>query len=301
MNRIKVATEGMTGQLPQLSEVERDFAELSQSVQKIAGRLQENRAGFVPSVSRRLLEVQLSVEMCHSTTQKLSQTLEHLATEYESCENHCNYDEVGSVQGGVSAGDNTTEDDSSNSWYHGGVSSEDGNHWVEATVGETTASFSTHAEFLTEDALINAGFDAAISYVLFQASAGSSAGNALLGYDAGGHITVGQVDGSVSGAFRIDENGVDAYVKGSAMVTAVEGEAHGTIKILGLEITGTAKGYVGAGAEGEIGIHDNKLVISGSAAVGLGGGVSLEIGLSDEAVKVINNIRNFVDFISFWK
>jgi len=89
--------------------------------------------------------------------------------------------------------------------------------------------------------------------------------------------------------------GVNANVKGEAMVAAVEGEAKGTINILGLEITGKVGGYAGAvGVEGKVGIEDNKFVLEGGAAALIGGSAGIEIGFNDEGWD------NFVDFIIFW-
>lgn len=297
MNRIKVTTEELTDQLSVLSRVAHQCNLNGLSVQLAVARLRENRAGFVPAVNHRLDEIKASLGICVETTNKLKHTLEQIAEEYAHCENLC----AGETETGLSdASGGESSSDSSDSWYHSRASSEDGNHWIETTVGKCSGSFETHLNLLTDGALIDAGFDAAVGFVLFQTSGESSGGNTLLGYDANVNAVIGRVEGTATGKLQIDEDGLDAYLEGSAVANIAEGSASVTFHFLGLEITGTAKGYIGAGAEGEIGIKDNKVVVGGSVAAGLGGGLYLEIGLSDEISQVIEDVRNFIDFITFW-
>ena len=97
------------------------------------------------------------------------------------------------------------------------------------------------------------------------------------------------------GQFSVGEDGVNMNLKGETMVSAIEGEASGTINILGLEITGKVGGYAGAaGIKGKVGIEDNKFVLEGGAAALLGGSVGIEIGFNEEGWD------NFVDFLTFW-
>ena len=91
------------------------------------------------------------------------------------------------------------------------------------------------------------------------------------------------------------EDGVNAYVKGEAIVSAVEGKASGTINILGIEITVKASGYAGAlGVEGEVGIKNGNFVLYGGGAARIGGAVGIEVGINE------TGWDNFVDFITFW-
>lgn len=134
---------------------------------------------------------------------------------------------------------------------------------------------------------------AAVSVLAADADVG--VGSDMLGVEGKAEGTVGNATVEAKGKFSVSEDGVNAYAKGEAMVSAVEGKAKGTINILGLEITGKVGGYAGAvGVEGKIGVQDNKFVLEGGAAALIGGSVGVEIGFNDEGWD------NFVDFITFW-
>lgn len=142
---------------------------------------------------------------------------------------------------------------------------------------------------------IVAEIGAGVSAFLLGFDAEAGVGTDMLGAEVEGEASVGNVDVGAEGKFSITEDGVNAVAEGKAMVSAVEGEASGTINILGLEIKGTIGGYAGAvGAEGKIGIEDNKFVMEGGAAALLGVSGGIEIGFNDEGWD------NFVDFVTFW-
>ncbi|MCI9582176.1 MAG: hypothetical protein HFG46_00570 [Clostridium sp.] len=133
------------------------------------------------------------------------------------------------------------------------------------------------------------------SVAMVAADAKGSVGSDMLGLEGKMEGTLGSARAGTKGVFSVGEDGVNAYIKGEAMVAAAEGKVSGTINILGLEIKGSLGGYAGAlGAEGKIGIEDGNFVCKGGAAAVIGGSVGLEIGLNDEGWS------NFVDFITFW-
>ncbi|WP_122789246.1 hypothetical protein [Intestinibacillus sp. Marseille-P6563] len=147
----------------------------------------------------------------------------------------------------------------------------------------------TRTDFITAEA----GASASVSALAGDAEAGL--GSDMLGVEGKAEGTVGTAKAEAKGKFSVSEDGVNANVKGEAMVAAVEGEASGTINILGLEITGKVGGYAGAvGVEGKVGIEDNKFVLEGGAAALIGGSAGIEIGFNDDGWD------NFVDFIVFW-
>ena len=147
----------------------------------------------------------------------------------------------------------------------------------------------SRTDFITAEA----GASASVSALAGDAEAGL--GSDMLGVEGIAEGTVGTAKAEAKGKFSVGEDGVNANVKGEAMVAAVEGEASGTINILGLEITGKVGGYAGAvGVEGKVGIEDNKFVLEGGAAALIGGSAGIEIGFNDEGWD------NFVDFVIFW-
>lgn len=120
-------------------------------------------------------------------------------------------------------------------------------------------------------------------------------GSDMLGVEGKAEGSAGNAKAEAKGVFSVSEDGVNAKVQGEALVSAVEGEATGTINILGIEITGKLGGYAGAvGVEGKIGIEDNKFVMRAGAAALLGVSGEVEVGFNDEGWD------NFVDFIVFW-
>lgn len=139
---------------------------------------------------------------------------------------------------------------------------------------------------------------AASASVVTTALAGDAAagvGSDMLGVEGKVEGSVGKAKAEAKGQFSVGEDGVNMNLKGETMVSAVEGEASGTINILGLEITGKVGGYAGAaGIKGKVGIEDNKFVLEGGAAALLGGSVGIEIGFNEEGWD------NFVDFLTFW-
>lgn len=132
-----------------------------------------------------------------------------------------------------------------------------------------------------------------ISAIAIDADAGI--GNDMLGIEGKAEGAVGNATAEAKGKFSVGEDGLNAYAKGEAMVSAVEGKAEGTINILGIEITGKVGGYAGAvGVEGKVGVENNKFVLEGGAAALIGGSVGIEIGFNDEGWD------NFIDYIVFW-
>ena len=97
------------------------------------------------------------------------------------------------------------------------------------------------------------------------------------------------------GHFSVGEEGINAYLKGEAIVAAVDGKVSGTLNILGLEFVVSAGGYAGAvGVEAETGIKNGNFVAEIGAAAGVGGSIGIEIGVNEEGW------NNFVDFVTFW-
>lgn len=160
---------------------------------------------------------------------------------------------------------------------------------------------------------INAELSGGISAVAATVTAEGSLGNEYLKVKGKATVDVGKGELKGKGKFSVSEKGVDLYAEGSAIVSAVEAEASGTINILGLQIKAKGSAYAGAvGVEGKIGVNDGKFVIEGGAAalVGLSGG--LEIGIDtefwDNVSENVDKVKGavsdafdgFVDFISFW-
>lgn len=142
---------------------------------------------------------------------------------------------------------------------------------------------------------VNAEVGASASVNILSGDAEAGVGDDMLGVEGEGEVSVGNAKGEAEGKFSISEEGVDAYAKGEAMVSAVEGEAKVSFNVLGFEVTAKIGGYAGAvGAEGKIGIEDNKFVMDGglAAVIGVSGGI--EVGFNDEGWD------NFVDFVTFW-
>lgn len=158
--------------------------------------------------------------------------------------------------------------------------------WVERTV----------TKFIEAEA----GAGASVSVLAGDGEAG--VGTDMLGAEVGAEGSVGNAKAEVKGEFSVTEDGVNANVGGKAIVSAVEGEASGTINILGIEIKGTIGGYAGAvGAEGKIGIEDNKFVMEGGVAALLGVSGGVEIGFNDEGWdNFTEGVEDFVDFVTFW-
>lgn len=144
-------------------------------------------------------------------------------------------------------------------------------------------------EFINAE--LGLGVDVSVLGVDGEAGIGSD----MLGAEVSGEGSLGNAELSAKSQFHISDKGVSVVAGGKAMVSAAEGQAKGTINILGLEITAKASGYAGAlGVEGKVGIEDNKLVLEGGAAALLGGSVGIEVGFNEEGWD------NFVDFVVFW-
>lgn len=138
-----------------------------------------------------------------------------------------------------------------------------------------------------------AGVGAGVS--ILAADGQFNTGSDMLGFGAKGEVSAGNAKIEGKGTFSIGEDGINANLKGEAMVSAAKGEASASFNILGLEIKGKVGGYAGAfGAEGKIGIEDNKFVMEGGVAAALGLSAGIEIGFND------SGWDNFVDFITFW-
>ncbi len=142
---------------------------------------------------------------------------------------------------------------------------------------------------LNGEAGLEASFDAVSSDIQ------GEIGDDMLGAEVKAEVAAGSIDVGAKGEISIGEGGLDANVGGKAVISAVEGEASGTINIMGLEITGKATGYAGgAGVEGKFGIDDNKFVMEGGFIALIGGSIGVEIGFNE------TGWNNFVDFVTFW-
>ncbi len=157
--------------------------------------------------------------------------------------------------------------------------------------------------------VLNLEAAAGASASVLSADATASAGNNWLGSELKVEGSAGNASVEAKGQVSVGEDGINAVVKGEAMVSAVEGEVSGTVTILGIEFTAKAGGYAGAvGVEGKAGIENNKLVVEGGVAAIFGGSVGFEIGLSDETWDFITDtvdtitdgVSDFVDFLTFW-
>ena len=105
------------------------------------------------------------------------------------------------------------------------------------------------------------------------------AGDDRFGSELSANGSVGNVGLSGEGTVSVGEDGLNAYLSGSAIASILEGELEGKINILGVEITATLGGYVGAvGVEGTAGIQDNIWKVEGGAAAGIGPKVGISIG-----------------------
>ena len=160
---------------------------------------------------------------------------------------------------------------------------------------------------------INAEASAGASVSVLAADAEAGVGNDMLGAEIEAEGSAGNAKAEVKGEFSVGEDGVNANLQGELMVSAVEGEAKGTINILGIEITGKIGGHAGAlGVGGKAGIEDNKFVLEGEVAALLGVSAGVEIGFNDEGwnnftegVKdgwndFTEGVGDFVDFVTFW-
>lgn len=146
--------------------------------------------------------------------------------------------------------------------------------------------------------IINAELSGGISAQGLAVDGKIGGGDAMFGGELAAEGVVGNAELSGGAKFSIGEDGVNAYAEGTAIVSAAEGEVSGTVNILGLEITGTAGGYLGAaGFEGEAGIKDGNFVFKGGAAAGIGGSLGIQIGLSDEAEEFLGDVW---DLVTFW-
>ena len=130
--------------------------------------------------------------------------------------------------------------------------------------------------------LLNAELGGEASVTLLEGKAKVKQGDDILGSETSAELVVGKASVSGKGQLSVGEKGLNAYVKGEAIVTAVEGKVQKKYNILGFEVGLTAKGYAGAaGLEGKAGIEDGKFVLSGGAALGYGGSLGIEIGFND--------------------
>lgn len=142
---------------------------------------------------------------------------------------------------------------------------------------------------------LNVAAEIGASFSILSGDAKFSTGDDMLGAEAKIEGGAGNARADAKGQLSLGEDGVNAYVKGEAIVSAVEGKALGTINILGIEITVKASGYAGAlGVEGEVGIKNGNFVLYGGGAAGIGGAVGIEVGINE------TGWDNFVDFITFW-
>ncbi len=189
-----------------------------------------------------------------------------------------------------------------NEWGHAGVDAYLGKAEANAEADFNFMETTTKKEYVdgewvekTSTEFISAGASAGVGISVAAAEATAGIGNDLLGLEGKAEGSAGNASAEIGGEFSVSDDGVNANLKGEAMVSAVEGEASGTINILGFEITGKVGGYAGAvGVEGKVGIEDNKFVIEGGVAALIGGSAGIEIGFNDEGW------NNFIDFITFW-
>lgn len=143
--------------------------------------------------------------------------------------------------------------------------------------------------------LINAELAAGVSGSVLSGDVKVEAGDDMWGAGIKAEGSAGNIDLEGKGKFSIGDDGINAYVEGKAIVSAVKGKATGTLNVLGLEISVEADGYAGAvGAEGKCGFKDGDFVMKVGAAAVIGGSVGIQVGLNEEGW------NNFVDFVTFW-
>lgn len=165
----------------------------------------------------------------------------------------------------------------------------------------------------TKDEFVIVGMELAggISGSLIAIDGKHEVGDSTLGAEVSGKVDV--VKGSLNGKAKLEisDEEISAIVKGEALVTAVEGEVKGTIKVLGIEITGKAEGYAGAlGGKFEFGFKTDeetgkmKFVAEGGAAAVIGGSLGIEIGIpsfDDIAESAVGDAAKWLwDALTFW-
>lgn len=143
--------------------------------------------------------------------------------------------------------------------------------------------------------ILNAEATVGASVSILAGDAAVESGDDMLGAGIKGEAAAGTAKAEVKGQFFVGEKGINAYAKGEALVTAVEGKASGTVNILGLKISVKASGYAGGlGVESGFGMKDGSFVMEVGGAALIGGAVGIEIGVNE------TGWNNFVDFITFW-
>lgn len=134
-----------------------------------------------------------------------------------------------------------------------------------------------------------------VSASIAKGDAKAGLGNDMLGTEIKADGSLGNATTEAKGVFSFGDNGVNANIKGKAMVSAAEGKASASINLLGMEITGNIGGYAGAaGVEGKLGIEDGKFIMEGGVAALLGLSFGVEIGLNE------GGWNNVVNFMKFW-
>lgn len=207
-----------------------------------------------------------------------------------------------------------------NEWAYAGVNAYLGKAEAEADADFSFMQTTKKKEYKdgewtekTVTTFVNAEASAGASVSVLAVDAEAGVGNDMLGVEVEAEGSAGNAKAEVKGEFSVGEDGVNANLQGELMVSAVEGEAKGTINILGIEITGKIGGHAGAlGVGGKAGVENNKFVIEGEVAALLGVSAGVEIGFNEEGWNnftegvekgwndFTEGVEDFVDFATFW-
>lgn len=149
------------------------------------------------------------------------------------------------------------------------------------------------------------------SFTVLTAEGAYAVGNKMLGADASGHITVGQVSGEVeaTAAFRDSDGNINPHAKlnASAEMILVDAEAQAGVTVLGTKAEVKGSVNVGMGAHANLEIGDGKIVCDIGASFGIGASISLSIdyGGTVDAIKDVANsaldiAKDAISKLKFW-
>lgn len=183
--------------------------------------------------------------------------------------------------------------------YTGQISSEHGSAGVTALAYEAYASAEGGMFTKGEDGnlLFNPHIDAKMgaSATILTAEGTYAVGNKVLGADAGGHVTIGQVSGEVesTAGFRDSDGNIDPHAKmnASAEMILIDAEAQAGVTVLGTKAEVKGSVNVGMGAHANLEIGDGKIACDIGASLGIGASVSFSIdyGGTVDAIKDVAN------------
>ncbi len=204
--------------------------------------------------------------------------------------------------------------------YHNGGST-GGELWKadgSVTVGKVEASSALKAGlaanyFKKKDNWDDTTWKESTSNSVLEASAGIEAhgldssggflfGNDMLGIELTGDLSVGNAEGSLKGSLGINDDGLNAVVKGKLMASILEGKVGVNLHLAGVEVGGNLGGYAGGvGYKVNAGIEDSKLKLEMGAAEGLGLQAGVSIGLNDTGRQnFIEYTQAMQDMLCFW-